>query len=88
MSRTIKRAYFVEAPYQVEKISAERFAKWQQLGKDIALSLPGLNPYIPDEFTLNKPSHEFIKPEMVVNQPGLRVLYMPSRYFADEPRPM
>lgn len=56
------------------------------MGKDIALSLPGLNPYIPDEFTLNKPSHEFTKPEMVVNQPGLRVLYMPSRYFADEPK--
>ncbi len=81
-----KTAYFVEAPYQVEKISAERFEKWQQLGKGITLSLPGLNPYIPDEFTLNKPSHEFTKPEMVVNQPGLRVLYMPSRYFADEPK--
>jgi len=81
-----KTAYFVEAPYQVDKITPERFDKWQQLGKGIVLSLPGLNPYIPDDFTLNTPPYEFTKPEMVVNQPGLRVLYMPSRYFADEPK--
>ncbi|CAI1108203.1 pitrilysin [Serratia entomophila] len=81
-----KTAYFVNAPYQVDKITPQRFEQWQQLGKGIALSLPALNPYIPDDFTLTKPSHEFKKPEMVVDQPGLRVLYMPSRYFADEPK--
>ncbi|MNG69701.1 Protease 3 precursor [compost metagenome] len=81
-----KMAYFVNAPYQVDKIEPQRFEQWQQLGKGISLSLPALNPYIPDDFTLNKPSHEFKKPEMVVDQPGLRVLYMPSRYFADEPK--
>jgi protease-3 len=81
-----KTAYFVEAPYQVDKITPERFEKWQRLSQGIALSLPTLNPYIPDDFTLNAPLHEFTKPEMVVNQPGLRVLYMPSRYFADEPK--
>ncbi|AHG19244.1 protease [Chania multitudinisentens RB-25] len=81
-----KMAYFVDAPYQVDKITPERFEKWRQLGKGIALSLPVLNPYIPDDFTLHPPAREFTKPEMVVNQPGLRVLYMPSRYFADEPK--
>jgi len=81
-----KTAYFVNAPYQVDKITPQRFEQWQQLGKGIALSLPALNPYIPDDFTLTKPSHEFKKPEMVVDQPGLRVLYMPSRYFAGEPK--
>ncbi|CAI0975349.1 pitrilysin [Serratia quinivorans] len=81
-----KMAYFVNAPYQVDKITPQRFEQWQQLGKGISLSLPTLNPYIPDDFSLNKPSHEFKKPEMVVDQPGLRVLYMPSRYFADEPK--
>ncbi|PVZ85330.1 pitrilysin [Serratia sp. S1B] len=81
-----KQAYFVEAPYQVEKIPQDRFTQWQQLGQGISLSLPVLNPYIPDDFTLIKPSHAFTQPEMVVNQPGLRALYMPSRYFADEPK--
>ena len=81
-----KTAYFVNAPYQVDKITPQRFTQWQQLGSGISLSLPALNPYIPDDFTLTKPSHEFKKPEMVVDKPGLRVLYMPSRYFADEPK--
>ncbi|CAI1166321.1 pitrilysin [Serratia quinivorans] len=81
-----KMAYFVNAPYQVDKITPQRFEQWQQLGKGISLSLPALNPYIPDDFSLTKPSHEFKKPEVVVDQPGLRVLYMPSRYFADEPK--
>lgn len=81
-----KMAYFVNAPYQVDKITPQRFEQWKQLGKGISLSLPALNPYIPDDFSLTKPSHEFKKPEMVVDQPGLRVLYMPSRYFADEPK--
>ncbi|EJA2548558.1 pitrilysin [Serratia marcescens] len=81
-----KTAYFVNAPYQVDKITPQRFTQWQQLGSGISLSLPALNPYIPDDFTLTKTSHEFKKPEMVVDKPGLRVLYMPSRYFADEPK--
>lgn len=81
-----KTAYFVNAPYQVDKITPQRFTQWQQLGSGISLSLPALNPYIPDDFTLTKPSHEFKKPEMVVDKHGLRVLYMPSRYFADEPK--
>ncbi|MFU7459751.1 pitrilysin [Serratia marcescens] len=81
-----KTAYFVKAPYQVDKITPQRFTQWQQLESGISLSLPALNPYIPDDFTLTKPSHEFKKPERVVDKPGLRVLYMPSRYFADEPK--
>ncbi|MBH3215590.1 pitrilysin [Serratia marcescens] len=81
-----KTAYFVNAPYQVDKITPQRFTQWQQLESGISLSLPALNPYIPDDFTLTKPSHEFKKPERVVDKPGLRVLYMPSRYFADEPK--
>lgn len=81
-----KTAYFVNAPYQVDKITPQRFAQWQQLGRGISLSLPALNPYIPDSFTLTKPSREFKKPQPVLDQLGLRVLYMPSRYFADEPK--
>ncbi|OQV66486.1 hypothetical protein AK51_08085 [Serratia nematodiphila DZ0503SBS1] len=53
-----KTAYFVNAPYQVDKITPQRFTQWQQLESGISLSLPALNPYIPDDFTLTKPSHE------------------------------
>lgn len=49
-----KIAYFVDAPYQVDKISEQTFKNWQQKAQGIALSLPELNPYIPDDFTLVK----------------------------------
>lgn len=82
-----KTAYFVAAPYQVDKITPQRFAEWRQLAKGISLSLPALNPYIPDDFSLIPAAKTVIvHPQAVLNEPGLRVLYMPSRYFADEPR--
>ena len=81
-----KTAYFVEAPYQVDKISDQTFADWQQKSNAIALSLPELNPYIPDDFTLQKPAKNYTHPELIVDDPTLRVVYMPSRYFASEPK--
>ncbi len=81
-----KTAYFVNAPYQVDKISDKTFADWQQKASTIALKLPELNPYIPDDFTLIKPEKTYNQPELIVDDPALRVLYMPSRYFAGEPK--
>lgn len=81
-----KTAYFVDAPYQVNKISAQTFADWQKESGQIALKLPELNPYIPDDFTLIKPAKEYPHPELIVNEPTLRVVYTPSRYFASEPK--
>jgi len=81
-----KTAYFVDAPYQVDKISDQTFADWQQKSNAIALTLPELNPYIPDDFTLQKPAKNYTHPELIVNDPTLRVVYMPSRYFASEPK--
>jgi len=81
-----KTAYFVDAPYQVDKISAQTFADWQQKSSAIALKLPELNPYIPDDFTLQKPAKNYTHPELIVDDPTLRVVYMPSRYFASEPK--
>ncbi len=49
-----KTAYFVDAPYQVDKISEQTFADWQHKSQAIQLRLPALNPYIPDDFTLIK----------------------------------
>ena len=81
-----KVAYFVDAPYQVDKISAETFAKWQKAADDITLNLPQLNPYIPDDFTLIKNEKSYAHPELIIDEPNLRLVYMPSRYFASEPK--
>ncbi len=86
-----KRAYFVDAPYKVEKIAAQRFAEWQQAGQQIALSLPTLNPYIPDNFALIASEHTAtadnrLRPQLILNKPGLRLFYMPSQYFASQPK--
>lgn len=81
-----KTAYFVEAPYQVDKITPQVFDVWKQKAASIKLELPQLNPYIPDNFTLVKPDKTYAHPELLVKEPGLRVLYMPSHYFASEPK--
>lgn len=81
-----KTAYFVEAPYQVDKVTPQMFALWQQKASTITLQTPQLNPYIPDDFTLIKPDKAYPHPELIIDEPGLRVVYTPSRYFASEPK--
>lgn len=81
-----KIAYFVDAPYQVDKISEQTFKNWQQKAQGIALSLPELSPYIPDDFTLVKNDKNYVRPELIVDKADLRVVYAPSRYFASEPK--
>lgn len=81
-----KTAYFVDAPYKVDKISPQTMAIWQQKGDALKLDLPALNPYIPDDFTLYKSKKSYIHPEMLVNEDNVRVMYMPGRYFANEPK--
>lgn len=81
-----KQAYFVNAPYQVDKISAAQLTQWRTLADRMALSLPAPNPYIPNDFSLIEAGEALTHPKMLLQQPGLRVLYMPSRYFAQEPK--
>ncbi|MEB6380254.1 pitrilysin [Leclercia adecarboxylata] len=81
-----KTAYFVNAEYQVDKISEQTFADWQKRAAGIALRLPEVNPYIPDDFTLIKPTKEYPQPQLILDEPDLRVVYTPSRYFASEPK--
>ncbi|MCZ3383597.1 pitrilysin [Kosakonia sp. SOY2] len=81
-----KTAYFVEAPYQVNKITPETYADWQTRQSRIALKFPELNPYIPDDFSLIKPAKQYEHPELIIDEPTLRVVYMPSQYFANEPK--
>lgn len=81
-----KTAYFVNAPYQVDKISAQTFADWQQKSSAIDLKLPVPNPYIPDDFSLIKSDKAYPHPQLIVDEPTLRVIYAPSQYFASEPK--
>ncbi|MFH4293953.1 hypothetical protein WAJ58_22660, partial [Acinetobacter baumannii] len=78
--------YFVDAPYQVDKISEQTFADWQQKSQAIQLQLPVLNPYIPDDFTLIKSDKAWPHPQLILDEPTLRVVYAPSQYFASEPK--
>ena len=82
-----KVAYFVDAPYQVDKISADLFKQWQQAAAGITLAMPALNPYIPDDFSLIPAADKPVtQPQPLINEPGLRAFYMPSRYYASEPK--
>ncbi len=77
---------FVDAPYQVDKISEQTFADWQHKSQAIQLQLPALNPYIPDDFTLIKSDKAWPHPQLILDEPTLRVVYAPSQYFASEPK--
>lgn len=81
-----KTAYFVDAPYQVDKVPVDDFSRWHQLAGEISLSLPTLNPYIPENLDVVTKNDNQTRPALLVNQPGLRVFYMPSRYFSSEPK--
>ncbi|MBS0923024.1 pitrilysin [Providencia sp. JGM181] len=81
-----KKAYFVDAPYQVDKISEKQFTEWADLESKMTFKLPKLNPYIPDNLSLIKTDKAYKHPEMVYQEGNIRVLYMPSQYFADEPK--
>lgn len=81
-----KTAYFVDAPYQVDKIGEQTFADWQQKAQAIKLQLPVLNPYIPDDFSLIKSDKAWPHPQLILDEPTLRVVYAPSQYFASEPK--
>jgi protease-3 len=81
-----KTAYFVDAPYKVEALTAAMREKWRREADAIRLKLPALNPYIPDDFSLIKTAKAAKHPQLLVDEPQLRVLYMPSAHFADEPR--
>ncbi|HGJ5869613.1 MAG TPA: pitrilysin [Arsenophonus nasoniae] len=81
-----KEAYFLNAPYQVDKINSQQYQRWAELKKTIHFSLPELNPYIANDFSLIKHSRTYQHPELVYEKGNVRIVYMPSQYFADEPK--
>ncbi|MCU7366566.1 pitrilysin [Pantoea stewartii] len=81
-----KLAYFVNAPYQVDKITAQTLTQWQQRGQAIQLAMPRLNPYIPDAFTLVSTDKTYRHPVKLDNDFGMRIYWMPSQFYASEPK--
>lgn len=81
-----KQAYFVNAPYQVDKLTEKQFKTWQTLADDIKLSMPVLNPYIPDNLSLIDADSKITKPQLLWQDNSARLFYMPSHYFSDEPK--
>ncbi len=81
-----KKAYFVEAPYQVDRITQKQFKDWDSLESKMHFKLPTLNPYIADKLPLIKSVKAYKHPEFIYQNGNTRVLYMPSQYFADEPK--
>lgn len=81
-----KKAYFLNAPYKVDKIPSKTMEMWQQKAQALKLELSALNPYIPDDFTVYTSDKKYPHPQMLLNEDNVRVTYMPSHYFADEPK--
>ncbi|MDF7667590.1 pitrilysin [Orbaceae bacterium ESL0727] len=79
---TNKKAYFVDAPYKIENISAEQKNSW--LNRSFKFDLPELNPYIPDDFSLVAEGNN--QQATSAFSPLGNHIHFPSHYFADEPK--
>ena len=82
-----KEAYFVNAPYQVDKIGDAQFSDWQQRGTQIQLSMPTLNPYIPSDFSIIPGDGKtYTHPEALTSGDSMCIYWMPSQFYASEPK--
>lgn len=69
--------------YKIVDISAEEQAAWQQ--PIVALNLPQVNRLLPESFAIKARSAQQ-KPELVLEQPGIKAWLYPSQAFADQPK--
>ena len=81
---TDKVAYFVEAPYKIDAITSEQKSNWSNLAKSFSFTLPELNPYIPDDFTIVNPNSNQSEP-LEFNKRGNHIHFV-SQYFGQEPK--
>ncbi|MWP48859.1 MULTISPECIES: pitrilysin [unclassified Gilliamella] len=81
---TNKTAYFVDAPYKIDNITSEQKANWLALGKNFTFSLPELNPYIPDDFSIVKQNRAQAQPAGFSKRGNH--LHFVSQYFKTEPK--
>lgn len=81
-----KKAYFLEAPYQVKPLSRQQIAEWQRLGKGLTFALPPINPYLPTDFSVMPvPGVRPRTPQPVLQAAGVRAWLMPSHRFIEQP---
>ncbi len=69
--------------YKIVDISAEEQAAWQQ--PVVALNLPQINRLLPESFAIKARSAQE-KPELVLEQAGIKAWLYPSQVFADQPK--
>lgn len=81
-----KRAYFLEAPYQIKPLSRQQIAEWQRLGTGLTFALPPINPYLPTDFSLMPvPGVRPQTPQLVLQAAGVRAWLLPSHHFKEQP---
>lgn len=81
-----RRAYFLEAPYQIRPLSRQQIAEWQRLGKGLTFALPPINPYLPTDFSLTPvPGKRPQTPQPVFQAAGVRAWLLPSHHFKKQP---
>ena len=81
---TDKIAYFLNAPYKVANITDELKTTWTDLGKAFSFSLPELNPYIPDNFSIVKQNDDQTQPA-TFSKRGNHIHFV-SRHFSQDPK--
>lgn len=76
---TDREAFFYQTPYSVRPIGNADTGRWAALASGMALSLPDLNPFIPDNFSLVARDGR-VGPRKLLEQPGLTVWQAQSEY--------
>ena len=85
-AQTDQKTRYFEAPYALQKISAQQKAAWLDFSRNPALKLPEANPYFATDFSLNPVDKARKIPLLIEQQEGTAIYAMPSQYFADEPK--
>jgi len=81
-----KKLHFYDGEYRIADIANSEYKLWHKsLG--LPLALPSVNSLLPESFTLKtKDMKDFDKPEVVVEQPGLKLWFMPSNLYREQPK--
>jgi protease-3 len=77
-----REAFFYQTPYSVRPITAADTARWAELGRGMDLTLPDLNPFIPDDFSLVAGGWKGL-PTKVVDRRGLTVWHAQSELLRE-----
>ncbi|MBV2129179.1 insulinase family protein [Arsukibacterium indicum] len=75
--------HFYDGRYKITDISEQEIASWQQ--SPVATNLPAVNRLLPENFELRAPM-QVEKPELVVEDKGIKAWLYPSQEFASQPR--